>query len=219
VVVAWLALGYSAWADDLGRVLKELDKSAANFHSTTADFEFDTIQTDPFPDKDVMKGTAYYERKGTTFSMAAHVLQQNGKDAPRTYMYAGGTLKLFQPMIDQVTSFKSASKFESYLMLGFGASGKDLADKWGIKYDGQETLDGVKTEKLELAAKDETLRKNLLKVTIWLDVARGVSLKQIFDFPQGVSRVCTYSNIKTNQALPAEAFKFKTDSKTQYQEQ
>lgn len=220
VVLACLALsGSAARADDLGHVLKELDKSAANFHSTTADFEFDTIQTDPFPDKDVMNGTAYYERKGTTFSMAAHVQKENGKDAPRTYMYAGGKLQLFQPMIDQVTSFKSASKFESYLMLGFGASGKDLADKWEIKYGGQETLDGVKTEKLELVAKDPTLRKNLLKVTVWLDATRGVSLKQIFNFPQGVSRVCTYSNIKTNQALPADAFKFKTDSKTQYQQQ
>ena len=218
--MAWLALACgSALADDLGRVLKELDKSAANFRSTTADFEFDTTQTDPFPDKDVMTGTAYYERKGTTFSMAAHVQKENDKDAPRTYMYSGGMLKLFQPMIDQVTSFKSASKFESYLMLGFGASGKDLADKWEIKYAGQETVGGVKTEKLELVAKDMTLRKNLLKVTVWLDAARGVSLKQVFEFPQSVMRVCTYSNIKTNQALPADAFKFRTDSKTQYQEQ
>ena len=41
-------------------------------------------------------------------------------------------------------------------MLGFGASGKDLAEKWDIKYAGEETVDGVKTEKLELVAKDPT---------------------------------------------------------------
>lgn len=206
-------------ANDLPGVLKDLDKSAANFQSTAADFEFDTYQTDPIPDKDVMKGTAYYERKGAAFSMAAHVQEHNGQPDARMYMYSGGALKLFQPGLDQVTTYKRASKFESYVMLGFGASGKELSDKWNIKYDGPETLDGVKTEKLELVAKDENIRKNLPKVTIWLDTARAISLKQVFDEGQGVSRVCVYFNVKTNQPLPSDAFKFKTDSKTQFQEQ
>ncbi len=206
-------------ADDLGTLLKDLDKSAANFRSTTADFEFDTYQTDPIPDKDVMKGTAYYERKGAAFSMAAHVNEHNGKDDQRMYMYSGGAFKLFQPSIDQVTTYKNAGKFESYVMLGFGASGKELSDKWDITDDGPETLDGVNTEKLELVAKDPTVRKNLPKVTVWLDMARAISLKQVFDEGQGVSRVCVYFNIKTNAPLPGDAFKFKTDGKTQYQDQ
>ena len=116
-----------------------------------------------------------------------------------------------------MTTFKSAGKFESYIMLGFGASGKDLADKWEIKYLGPETLDGVKTEKLELVAKDPAVRKNLPMVTVWLDTARGVSLKQVFDQGQGQSRVCVYFNIKVNQPLPSDAFALKTNSKTAYE--
>ena len=54
-------------------------------------------------------------------------------------------------------------------MLGFGASGKELPKKWDIKYAGPETVDGMKTDKLELVAKDPTVRKNLPKVTIWMD--------------------------------------------------
>jgi outer membrane lipoprotein-sorting protein len=211
--------GRSLWADDLQQVLKELDASAAKFHATSADFEFDTNQTEPVPDQDVMKGTAYYERNGASFSMAAHVKQENGADAPKTYMFTDGSLKLFQPSINQVTTIKRASAFESYLMLGFGASGKDLADKWEIKDDGAETLDGVKTEKLELVAKDPTVRKNLPKVTVWMDTTRAISLKQVFDVGQGVTRTSLYFNIKLNQPLPADAFKFKTDRKTTYQEQ
>lgn len=203
-------------ADDLARVLHELDVSAAGFHSTSASFQFDSYQTDPIPEKDTQKGTAYYERKGTAFQMSAHIVEMNSKPVPRTYTYSGGALRLFEPLLDQVTTIKSAGKFESYLMLGFGASGKDLADKWDIKYLGPETIDGVKTEKLELIAKDPTVRKNLPKVTVWLDTARGVSLKQIFDQGQGQTRVCVYFNIKLNQLLPADAFKFKTDAKTQF---
>ena len=79
-----------------------------------------------------------------------------------------------------------------------------------------ETLDGVKTEKLELVAKDPAVLKLFPKVTIWVDPERGVSLKQYFDEGQGQSRTCIYSNIKVNQSLPSDAFTFKTDGKTQF---
>jgi outer membrane lipoprotein-sorting protein len=197
------------------RVLHQLDIAAKNFRSTSADFEFDSIETDPIYDKDVQKGTVYYERKAGSFQMAAHIREVNGKPEAKVYSYSSGVLRLYEPRIDQVTVFSKAGKFESYLMLGFGASGKDLADKWEIKYLGSETLDGVKTEKLELVAKDPEVRKNIPKVTIWVDTERGVSLKQVFDEGPGQSRVSVYFNIKVNQALPADAFSFKTDSKTQ----
>jgi len=220
-MAAFLALGcHSLWAaDDLQRVLKELDASSVKFHSMMADFEADTYQTDPFPDKDVQKGTAYYERNGSAFSMAAHINEVNGKPVPKIYTFVDGQFKLDDVMNNQVITYKSGSKFESYVLLGFGASGKQLADKWDMKYDGPETLDGVKTEKLELVAKDPTVRKNLPKVTVWIDTSRAISLKQIFDEGQGVSRVCVYFNIKMNQPLPADAFKLKVDSKTTMQQQ
>ena len=210
-----LPLPAASAADDLQSVLHRLDVAAAKFHTTTADFEFDSIQTDPIPDKDVQKGTVYYERKGNAFQMAAHIHEVNGKPGFKVYTYSGGMLKLYEQKINQVTRIK-AGKFESYLMLGFGASGKDLADKWEITYLGSETLDGIMTEKLELIARDPTVRRNLPKVTIWVDADRGVSLKQIFDEGAGQYRVCVYFNFKVNQSLPSDAFKFKTNRDTQY---
>ena len=199
------------------KVLRRLDAAAANFHSTSADFQFDSVQTDPIPDKDVQTGTVYYERTGKNFRMAAHIREDNRKKIDKMYVFSGGVFKLHEGgNVNQVTTFAQASKYESYLMLGFGASGKDLEEKWEIKYLGPETLDGVKTEKLELVAKDPAVRKNVPKVTVWLDTERAISLKQVFDEGQGQYRVCVYFNIKVNQALPTEAFAFKTDSKTQY---
>jgi outer membrane lipoprotein-sorting protein len=93
-------------------------------------------------------------------------------------------------------------------MLGFGASGHDLEEKWSLKYLGTEMVDGVKTDKLELVAKDPTVRQNIPKVTIWLDTARAVSLKQVFDEKDGTSRTCHYTSIKVNQTLPSGAFSF-----------
>jgi outer membrane lipoprotein-sorting protein len=203
-------------ADDLEKVLHQLDVAAANFHSTTANFEFDSVQTDPIPDKDVQKGTVYYERKGAAFQMAAHIREENDRPVPKMYTYSAGVFKLYEEKINQVTTFSKVSKYESYLMLGFGASGRDLAEKWDIKYLGPETLDGIKTEKLEMVARDPAVRKNLPKVTIWVDPERGVSLKQVFDEGSGAYRVCVYFNIKVNQPLPGEAFALKVNSQTHY---
>jgi outer membrane lipoprotein-sorting protein len=204
---------------DLKEVLRQLDDAAAKFHSTSADFEFVTEQTDPVYDKDVQKGAVYYKRNGKAFQMAAHIREENGKPVPKDLTYSGGKVMLYEKLLNQV-HVKDAAKYESYLLLGFGAGGKELADKWDIKYLGSETLtDGktdVKTEKLELVAKDPDVLKLFPKVTIWVDPARAVSLKQVFDEGPGQKRTCLYFNIKTNLALPDSDFTFKTDGNTQY---
>jgi outer membrane lipoprotein-sorting protein len=208
-------------ADDKERVLRQLDAAAKNFHSATAEFQFDSYQTDPIPDQDTQKGTIYYERNGRNFRMAAHIRENNRKPADKVYTFAGGVFKLFEGgNLNQVTTLSQFSKYESYFMLGFGASGRELEEKWEIVYAGSETLqDGkrsVKTEKLELIARDPAVRKNLPKVTIWVDPVSGVNLKQVFEEGRGQSRVSVYFNMKINQPQPADAYTFKTDKQTHY---
>ncbi|HUH62523.1 MAG TPA: hypothetical protein VLZ50_05980 [Terracidiphilus sp.] len=216
-----LIVSLPAWsfpAGNLQTTIEKLNQAAKNFRSTSADFEFDTNQTEPVPDTDVLKGVSYYERSGSNFQMAAHIQTENGSPIEKVYTFSGGVFKLQEkgPGIDQVTTFHQASKFAEYVMLGFGASGSELADKWDISDLGPEKIDGVETEKLELVAKDPNVRKNLQKVTVWMDLSRAVSLKQIFDEGPGLSRVCTYSNFKTNQPIPKDGFTFKTDKNTQF---
>src|SRR5208337_2114692 len=117
--------------------------------------------------------TVYYERTGAAFQMAAHINEINGRPAQKVYTYSKGVFRLFETGINQVTTYSKLNKIESYLMLGFGASGKDLEEKWEIKYVGPETLtEGkveMKTEKLELIAKDPDIKKYISKATIWVD--------------------------------------------------
>jgi len=213
-------------ADDLEKTLRKLDAAAANFHSTSADFKFDDIDTDPVYDDDVQTGVVYYQRTGGAFQMGVHIDKHNNKPAPKIYTYGSGVFELFEPPpINQLTTFTKAGKFESYVMLGFGASGKDLQAKWDIKDLGPENLsDGkttIKTEKLELVAKDLEVRKNLTMVTIWVDLDRAVSLRQELHFGASKMKVCVYTNIKVNvpKSIPEDAFTFKTDRKTQRSKQ
>src|ERR1039458_7174132 len=92
-------------------VLRRLDVAAANFHSTSSDFEFDSVETDPIPDKDVQKGTVYYERKGNSFQMAAHIHELNGKIASKVYSYTSGVFNLYEKLTNQVTRFSKVSQY------------------------------------------------------------------------------------------------------------
>ena len=204
-------------ADDLNSVLARLDAASANFHTTSAEVEFDTAQTNPVPDTDAQVGMVYYERSGSAFRMGVHIATDDGQSAPKVVVCcAGGSIRLYEKLLNQVTTLSKLSQYESWFMLGFGAGGKELESKWDIAYDGQETVDGVSTAKLELVPKDPNVKKNLPKVILWMDTSRAISLKQFFDEGNGQSRTCHYTNIKVNGSLPRDAFTFSTDSKTTY---
>ena len=110
--VFWgLALAVNATAafaaGDLKATLAKLDAAAAQFQSTAADFQFDSVMTDPIPDTEVQKGTAYYQRKGNVFQMAAHIREVNGRKMPKVYVYSDGKLKLYEQLANQVTTLSS----------------------------------------------------------------------------------------------------------------
>ena len=208
-------LGSLLSAQDLKSVLARLDASAANFRSATAKVEYDNTMTDPIPNTDVLTGVVYYQRNGKGFESGVHFDETNGQKAPKILVFSGGVAKLYDKLTDQLTVFKEAGQYESYLALGFGASGKELTDKFHVKYLGSEKIGSVTTDKLELVAKDPRVLKLFPKITIWMDSSRGVSLKQVFDEGQGQSRTGIYSNIKLDQPLPSDAFTITTDKKTQ----
>ena len=212
----FLVAARGALAQDLSTTLAKLDAAAARFKSTTAQFEFTSVMTDPIPDKDVQKGTVYYERKGNAFQMGMHINEINSRPVPKVIVVSGGVFKMYDKLQNQVTTSNKAGKYESYLVLGFGAGGKALAEKFDIHDLGPETINGVNTEKLDLVAKDPDVLKLFPKMTIWVDTDRAVSLKQVFDEGQGQSRTCLYSNIKVNESLPGDAFTFKTEPNPQY---
>jgi outer membrane lipoprotein-sorting protein len=207
--------GHAFAAGDLKATLARLDAAAAGFRSTTANFEFTSIQTDPVPDKDVQTGVVYYQRTGSNFQMGLHIDQVNGEKAPRIIVCCqGGNVRLFDEKMNHVTVLNKISQYQSWFMLGFGASGRELAEKFDIADDGVETVDGVKTEKLEMIPRDANVRRNVAKITLWMDLDRGVSLKQRFDEDPSHYRVCAYSNIRMNQSVPRDAFTFRTNKQT-----
>jgi outer membrane lipoprotein-sorting protein len=199
---------------DVQKVLTQLNAAAAKFQSAQADFDWDQF-TAVVQDHDIQSGTIYFERKKgeKTTQMAADLKQHNGKDAPKTLVYDGGQLQLYEPEIKQLTLIeagKNQSQWESFLTLGFGGSGADLEANWKVSVQGTDTMNGVPVVKLDLVPLQQKVLTTFTHVTIWIDPTRSVSYKQIFYQSTGDMRTATYKNIRYNAPIPGNVFEIKT---------
>jgi outer membrane lipoprotein-sorting protein len=200
----------------LRAVLAQMDVAAKNFRSAQADFEWDQYER-VVDNTDTQTGTIDFLRQGGATEMAAHVKQFNGQPDAKEVVYNGGVLEFYQPAIDQMTVLhagKNQERFESFLTLGFGGSGSAMEKSWEITDQGVETIDGVQTVKLDLVGKQASVRSMFTHITVWIDPARAISLKQQFFEPSGDVRTAFYRNIRYNKRIAASAFRIKTDAKT-----
>ena len=194
---------------ELEKVLRQMDEASAKFQSAQADFSWDQYEK-VVDSHDVQTGTIYFRRKGGTTDMAAVVRLMNGKPSPKNVVYTGAELSLYQPNIDQLTIFSAGQnreQYESFLTLGFGGSGRDLEKNWDITYLGTEPVNGVQTAKLDLVAKLPSVRSNFKHITLWIDPARGVSLKQAFYAPSDDVRTATYDHVESPAKFSPNVFK------------
>ena len=86
-----------------------------------------------------------------------------------------------QPKIDEVNTYntgKDRATVESFLVLGFGGSGKDMLKSFDVKYMGHDKIDGTDTVKLELVPKSDKVRNIFDHIWLWIDPSCGVSVQQ-----------------------------------------
>ena len=213
-LTGWLFLGSAALmqAQNLESVLNSMDQAAANFHSAQCDFVWDQYQK-VVDDHDLQKGTMYFRRQGNDVDMAADITSPDKKYV----LFTAGMVSYYQPSIDQVTEYnagKNKADFESFLVLGFGGGGHELAKSYDVTYGGMEQAQGINTAKLVLTPRSQRVRNMFQTITLWIDPARGVSVQQKLDEPSGDYRLTKYSNIQINRKIPGDVFKLKTTGHT-----
>src|ERR1700731_650600 len=202
----------AAPAGDLEAVLAKMNQSAAGFKSAQGDFEFQSYQklTD---DTDTQKGRIYFRRKNKGVDAAFDI----AGPAPKQVVYKDGRLQIFEKKINQVTERyvgKNKSDVEAFLSLGFGASGDELQRDYAVKMEGWETVDGVKTAKLDLTPKKAKVQQTYNKIILWIDPERDVLLKQQFFEHSGDYRLAHYTNLTLTEKIPDDVFHLKTNRNT-----
>jgi outer membrane lipoprotein-sorting protein len=199
--------------NDLSAVLAKMNQTAHGFKSAQADFEFQNYQELlKSMDDDPQTGRIYFRRNNGSVDAAFEV---SGK-APKQVVYKNGKLQVYEKKINQVTERmvgKNKADVEAFLSLGFGATGDDLVQAYDVKMLGWETVDGIKTAKLDLTPKNEKMRQTYTKILLWVDPEKDVLLKQQFFEKSGDYRLAHYTNVKRNADLPGNAFNLKTSGK------
>ena len=196
---------------ELDSVLRQMDAASARFKSAEADFQWDFYER-------VVKQTTtqhrsiYFKKNGANLEMGAKIVPPGAK----FFSFKDGKLSVFDPGTHDLKVFasgKNRAQYESFLTLGFGGSGIELAKAWTITDLGTEPLsDGkatVTTTKLDLVSKDPNVRNMFTHITIWVDPTRGISLKQQFFTPSEDYRTTIYSNIRYNQSIDTKPYQFK----------
>ena len=210
------ALAAQGGGSHLETVLREMDAGSARFHSAEADIQKEQY-TKIVNDTATEKGKIYFERSGKSIEVGAKFVPPNAQ----TLEYRNGKVRLYSAGTNHIEEYSTTganqARFETFLTLGFGGSGRDLEKAWKITDEGQEQMsDGGKTvsvEKLDLAPKQASVETTFTHITIWVDPVRDVSLKQVFYTPSGDTQTAIYSNIQLNATINKKAFAIQCNGK------
>jgi len=197
---------------ELKKILEQMDRTAANFHTTQASFVWDQYQK-VVNDTDTQKGKVYFKRAGDHVEMAADITDPDKKYV----LFSDNKVQMYQPKIDQVTTYdtgKRRAEFESFLVLGFGGSGQDMLMSFDVSYAGKEKIGATDTVKLDLVPKSSKIKNTFQHIVLWIDPKLGISIQQQFFELSGDYRLAKYFDIQVNGKIPDSVFKLKTTSKT-----
>lgn len=200
----------------LKTVLAEMDAGSARFRSAEASIQKQQYEK-IVDDTTTETGTIYFLRSRGSMQVGARF---NPPDT-QTMEYKDGLLRLYTAGTNHIAQYSASganqARFETFLTLGFGGSGRELAKQWTITDRGSEPMnDGsrkVQVEQLDLVSKDPSVRNNFTHITIWVDLARDVSLKQEFFTLSGDTQTAVYSNIRLNQPINLKAFEIRCKGK------
>jgi len=193
----------SRWT--LDTVLNMMDKSAADFHSLSADIEH-IKYTDVVKDTSTETGQIFVRRD-------QKMRIEFTKPDPRTILRTGDSLFVFTPKINRVEEFnlgKNRVLVDQYVLLGFGTKSQNMEKSYNLKLNGEEELDHRKTFVLELTPKSDEVRKQISKIQMWIDSSSWLPVQQkFFESGTGDYFLFRYTNMMKN--LKINEVKFKPD--------
>jgi outer membrane lipoprotein-sorting protein len=199
----------AARAITLDQMLAQMDQNAATFKSVTAHFR-------QVSHVEALKGEPDLAGAGTTSMKRSkkdtRVLFVFQTPDPRMVALSGNKLEDYKPKIEEVDEYDIAqyrSLVQQYLLIGFGASGKELKMQYTIRELGEETVSGQKALRIELIAKDKQVLKQFPKIELWLseEKDKGYPVQQKAYQTAGDYQMITYSEIQINPSLQDSALK------------
>jgi len=205
-----LVLTAPAWAGSqsgLDSLLDRIDKAAAAFRGMSAHVRR-VAHTAVINEDDVDSGTILVKRP---HPRDLRMLIEVTEPARKTVSFEDHKVEIYYPKLQTVEEYdvgKSRELVDQFFLLGFGTSRADLLASYTLRLGGPQTVNGQKTECLELIPKSKEVLEHLTRFEMWVG-ADGYPVQQKFYLPGGDYQLATYSDIKINPGLPDSALKLR----------
>ena len=188
-----------------------MDEAASKFQAMMARATFVT-HTDVINENATESGNVVMKKAGSN-SVQALLDFTEPASSRRTVTFSGRKAQIYYPKIKTVQNFdlgKGGEQIDQFVMLGFGTSGTELAQAYGMKVLGQETLNGQLAIKLELTPKSEEAKHYVTRLEMWVpDHGAPYPLQEKVYEPSGDYRLITYTDLKINPPIKSDALKLK----------
>jgi photosystem II stability/assembly factor-like uncharacterized protein/outer membrane lipoprotein-sorting protein len=195
---------------DLEAVLSDMDRASEKFTTVQADFEWCNYQK-VVDETDKQTGRMYFRRSGKN-GVNVEIMFAVTSPLAKQVLFKSSRIKLYNSKLDQISEYqagKNQDDVDAFLNLGFGARGHNLLKSYDIQMLGWETVDGVKTAKLQLTALSPRVRSMFSRFILWIDPRRDVPLgQQVFE-PSGDYWISHYTDLKLGEAIPDDRFQIK----------
>jgi outer membrane lipoprotein-sorting protein len=193
-----------AAADTVQAVFARMDQEAATFKQITGNLK-KTEYTSVLNDTTIESGQMWLKRAGRGVVLRIEFTEPNA----RSVSVQGNTAELYYPKINTVQVYdlgKFGGLVDKFLALGFGGSGKDITKDYAVTLGGEESINGQRTTRLELAPKAAKVLEQIRKVELWIPADAGHPIQQRFVQSNDDYYLVTYSDLKLDPALPDSAF-------------
>jgi len=188
----------------LQQIIARMDKAAAGFKAMKAHVTYVT-HTDVLNEDNTETGTVIMKkiRVGEVQGLVDFVTPDK-----KTTTFEKRRVQIYFPKIKTLQIFeldKYGEQVDKFIMLGFGTSGKELADDYDMTVVGNETVNGTATTRLQLVPKASNVRQYVTKVELWIpDQGEPYPLRERISQPSKDYRIATYTELEINPSIKAD---------------
>jgi outer membrane lipoprotein-sorting protein len=188
-------------AQSVNDILGRMDAAAPNFHAISADVRMLTY-TAILSDTTTEDGTLKMQRLNSGEVRA--IIDFTHQTDARALAFLGKIVRIYYPKLHEYQDYdigKNSNMVNQFLLLGFGSSGRELAQSYNITFKGSEKVAGQDTSKLLLIPKDAKVLEHLKQAEVWIPNDAAYPVQQQFTEPSGNYRRATYTNIQLNPPI------------------
>ena len=200
-----VACGFAA-AETLAAIEARMDQAAPAFSTVSAKLKKSSF-TKVIDDTTSESGTILIKRVKPNDMRVK--IDFTGADA-RSAVFHDHKYEVLLPKLKVVQEYnlgEYGALVDQFMLLGFGTSGKALAQNYDIKVVNQEALGGQQTTRLEMTPKSKEARVHLAKIEMWIPDGQSYPIQQKLHFPSGNHDTVTYSELKLNAPLSEDALR------------